>query len=953
MIGRSPSRAPGPWWRGSSVVRGAAAAVAAVVVGVAGWLAAASATAARAATVPGAPPLEGVTAVQRLDAAPDGGELPVLPASAVPDPWPVVADAPRVDPATGPEAPAQRWRVLLRHEGAGTLTRRISVEASRLEDARLWRRAPDGRWYELAGVDLRVPVDARAERASRAVLPLSLTGGDRADLMLELRGRGAWPLVQVWSPEGFEADERRRLAAAGAAAGAGLALALVLMLLDRDRALPAWVAALSVSAAIDQGLLGGLWLSAWPGSVWTWLAVLVLLVQWTVFDRVRQGADGPADEAPGAEAPEGADGPPGADRAGWAWIVSAGCLLAAGAMPLSGMLVGLPAQGLLDLSLWGGGALLLAWPAGGARGWVRRWRWPASASGRQLAMVLLACWAMQVLAWPGWAGPVSALARDLVPATGGLLALVILSLRRQARRRQEQRWRAALQARDERHLRDLRAAVDARTAEMRQAMFVADAANRGKTDFLARVGHDLRSPLTSITGYAQLLEAEPGRAGRHARVIRRSASHMLQLINDLIEFARGSTSEQPADAPVYLHAVLDAVAHDARMLAAVHGNRFALRLEDPLPTVVVTDAKRLRQVLGNLLDNAAKYTRHGLIDLAVHCRPGPREGWLTLRFEVTDTGAGMSAADQARAFEPFFRGQGAADRAGSGLGLPIVKAWVQRLGGEVNLRSAPGVGTEVGVTLPVALGRESDLAPGARMEVPERLPQLDGQGRRLWVVEDTPEILRLLTEELEHCGFHVLGAPDGAAFLAALSRGGEPVPDLVLTDYLMPGADGVAVLEGVRRHWPGVPVVLLSATPHGMSGSDSGLGFDATLLKPVDLGVLRRTLARVLVQAPGRDVPAARPGAAMDTAADVPPVRAPENDLTAEQEGALPWQQLPAVHRDSLRLLVSMGAMSDIVDWGERLAGADLALMATGRWVAQRAGEADLDGIRRWMGGEG
>jgi signal transduction histidine kinase/DNA-binding NarL/FixJ family response regulator len=751
-----------------------------------------------------------------------------------------------------------------------------------------------------------------------------------------------------------DADAARGRLVAGAAAGAGLALALALLVADRGRALPAWVASLSVSLAIEHELPAAVGLGDGSAPFMAWLGAAVLMAQWALFERLRPGsASVPAVAVaplPGSTSADGRAATAGLQ--GWGWLAPAGLLLAAGLAPLGGNVAGLPAQALHDLAMACGGALLLAWPGGGARGWSARWRWPASPAARPLALALLACWGLQVLAWPGWPGwpdAAARFARDLVPLAGGALAVIVLALRRLERGREAAQRDARLRERDERHRRELQAAVEARTAEMRQAMFVADAANRGKTDFLARVGHDLRSPLASITGYAQLLEAEPGRAGRHARVIRRSAVHMLQLINDLLEFARGSTAEQADDAPVYLHAVLDAVAHDARMLAAVRGNRFALRLEDPLPTVVVTDAKRLRQVLGNLLDNAAKYTRQGLIDLAVHCAPDDHAGRVRLRFEVRDTGEGMTAADQASAFEPFFRGQGAGDRAGSGLGLPIVKAWVQRLGGEVNLRSARGVGTEVSVTLPVALGRESDLAPGARMEVPELLPQLEGQGRRLWVIEDTPEILQLLTDELSHCGFRVHGAPDGAAFLAAMARDGEPVPDLVLTDYLMPGADGAAVLDGVRRHWPGVPVVLLSATPLGMGGNGSPLGFDATLLKPVDLGVLRRTLARVLTQAGGRDM---RPteGAPPHAPWQEQGAPDPSDGAAFPEDGApTPWRRLPPAQRDTLRLLVAMGAMSDLVDWGERVAGADAALLATGRWVAARAGEADLAGIRRWM----
>ena len=181
-------------------------------------------------------------------------------------------------------------------------------------------------------------------------------------------------------------------------------------------------------------------------------------------------------------------------------------------------------------------------------------------------------------------------------------------------------------------------------------------ANQAKVDFLGRVSHDLRSPLTSIIGYAQLIQIEGGSGTQKAGVILRSAGHMLTLVNDLIDHARGVTSETLDIAPVYVHGLLDGVAMDAKVLAQRNGNSLHLMLQEELPAVLFLDAKRLRQVLINLLDNAAKFTHQGRIELRVQAAKRIEgEKLIRLQFCVSDTGCGISIADMPNLFRPFFR----------------------------------------------------------------------------------------------------------------------------------------------------------------------------------------------------------------------------------------------------------------------------------------------------------
>lgn len=523
----------------------------------------------------------------------------------------------------------------------------------------------------------------------------------------------------------------------------------------------------------------------------------------------------------------------------------------------------------------------------------------------------------------------------------GCLVLLVIALVVMQRQRDQQALRLRLQTVERQQREDLQAAVDQRTTELRQALMAANEASHAKTDFLARVSHDLRSPLTSIMGYAQLLQRVGGLASQHARFIRRSANHMLVLVNDLIEYARGINSEQPEPMPVYINGWLDGVAREALVLAERRRNRFVLRLEQPLPPVLVTDAKRLRQMLINLLDNAAKFTTDGTVELRVSAERQPHVAGaaetLELVLAVSDTGMGIAPADQGQLFEPFYRTASAAGVPGVGLGLSIVQIWAERMGGAVALESAPGQGATFTLRLPMAVGHEAQMSPALWQDDIAYLPVLEGGGRRIWVVEDSADIRDMLAEELRSTGFVVETAANGTAFLEQmLSSPNAMPPSLVLTDYLMPGADGKVVLHGVRRHWPGVPVVLLSATHLTMDQVDAGReqGFDASLMKPVNLADLRLTLARLLGLRCSDD-PSVTPAAVL--------ARDAERDLARE---SVKLRQPPVAELEQAMLWVEMGALTDLTEWADDLTQRYPECAEFVQRLRSLLAQAHFDGIR-------
>lgn len=247
----------------------------------------------------------------------------------------------------------------------------------------------------------------------------------------------------------------------------------------------------------------------------------------------------------------------------------------------------------------------------------------------------------------------------------------------------------------------LESVVLERTRSLQAAVIAADEANRVRSDLLARVNHDLKRPTTDILELTMPLERTGGEQAEYAASIHRSASDLLGLIDDLIEES-GSDNRLGAVRPevIDLRSFLDGLATEAEGLALVQGNSFVWQPGADLPARVSVDPKRLRQILINLLDNAAKFTRSGRIELQV--RVAMDAGVMTLICSVSDTGVGMSAAQLAEVFEPYSRAEEARGVPGLGLGLAIARHWIERMGGGIAVDSMLGQGTTMRVTLPLS-----------------------------------------------------------------------------------------------------------------------------------------------------------------------------------------------------------------------------------------------------------
>lgn len=484
---------------------------------------------------------------------------------------------------------------------------------------------------------------------------------------------------------------------------------------------------------------------------------------------------------------------------------------------------------------------------------------------------------------------------------------------RQQQDEQREQEQLRLQEQVEAHSRELQAAL----AEMGDAM-------HAKSDFLARVSHDLRSPLTSILGYAQLIsEQESPSAARKADIINKSARRLLDLVNDLVDYAVGMRESHTLQLrPAYVRSFFNSIADEARQLAQAGNNSFGYLIAPELPPLLRIDSRRLHQVLHNLLGNACKFTRNGEVRLEVGYRPlGGNDGLLLLA--VTDTGCGMEPAMLERVFEPF-RQLGRHSQ-GIGLGLAIVKQWLDQMQGRINIRTAPGKGTRVGLEIPVTSVPEQLLVPEELGFVPARHAGSLGQGRSIWLVEDSAPIRELLELELENNGFTVHAFACGNEAMLALRDVTSAAPDLVVTDFYLPGHNGLQLAAVLRQRWSQVPVILLSA---GMSdGVQEGDGlFDAVLLKSLEwneLGEALETVIRRLLSPAGQD----------------------GDGLAAASSDDTQHVLHPAEHR-ALAGMMQVNAVSDIMRWADVMLREQPHRSALYLHVRKCAREADLAALR-------
>jgi PAS domain S-box-containing protein len=328
--------------------------------------------------------------------------------------------------------------------------------------------------------------------------------------------------------------------------------------------------------------------------------------------------------------------------------------------------------------------------------------------------------------------------------------------------------------------------------ELRAKRAEAEAAVVAKSEFLANMSHEIRTPLTGVVGFAGLLremEGLPEEAQRYAQRIAASAEALLAVVNDVLDFSRLEAGQMALERRPFDPRELAWLAADlVRDRASAKGVALEVEVAADMPEALSGDAGRLRQVLLNLLSNAAKFTDAGQIVVAARYDGGAER----LRVEVRDTGAGIPEGLQARLFQRFSQVDASSTRAhgGAGLGLAICKAIVEAMGGEIGMTSAPGAGSTFWfeVPAPAATAAVAAAPPTGPADAP--LGPLT-----LLVVDDVPvnrELVATILSPFEMTIFQAAGGRE------AVTAAGERRFDLILMDLQMPGMDGMAAARAIR-----------------------------------------------------------------------------------------------------------------------------------------------------------
>ncbi len=355
----------------------------------------------------------------------------------------------------------------------------------------------------------------------------------------------------------------------------------------------------------------------------------------------------------------------------------------------------------------------------------------------------------------------------------------------------------------------------------------AEQANEAKSRYLSGISHELRTPLQSIIGYAQLLSDKQDTPSGHQNgldIIQRSGLYLADLIEGLLDISKIEAGRFDLYRnTVNLPKLIDELNSVFAMQARAKGIQFQAKILAPLPNHVVTDEKRLRQILINLLSNAVKYTPQGKVQFEVNYRNQVAE------FVIRDSGLGIKQEHLQRIFDPFerVRDLSTANLPGTGLGLTIVKLLSEIMGGDLQAKSTLGEGSEFKVSLMLPWVSEGDVS----LTVNRRIVGYQGYQRSIMLVDDDPVVRGLLSDILSPLGFHVQEAPDAESCLNDVLSSS---PDLFILDVSMPGMDGLSLAKVLRQQGYSVPIIMLSAdVQERQRQPDEQRVFNQYLVKPV------------------------------------------------------------------------------------------------------------------------
>ena len=387
--------------------------------------------------------------------------------------------------------------------------------------------------------------------------------------------------------------------------------------------------------------------------------------------------------------------------------------------------------------------------------------------------------------------------------------------------------------------------VGSDVTELYLAKAHAEEASRTKSMFLANMSHEIRTPLNGVLGMAEVLDSTLSDP-EHKRMIgtiRRSGESLLNILNDILDMSKIEAGKMELEAVPFSPVEMAERVEDLhRLRAEEKGLDFEVLVATGAELRRMGDPFRVQQILHNLVSNAIKFTDHGEVTVEVSGRPGS-----PLVFEVRDSGIGMTEAEVARLHEEFRQADSSVTRrfGGTGLGMAITRNLVVRMEGEVSVRSVPGIGTTVRVSLPLPV-TEAASEPAKAIDLVDE-GRLDGV--RVLAADDNGTNRSVLELMLTRCGAEVVTVSDGLQAVQAWAPGKF---DVVLLDIAMPVMDGKAALREIRQKETGTAgahIPIIAVTANAMSHQIVEYliwGFDSCVSKPLSMGDITKAIRSLL-----------------------------------------------------------------------------------------------------------